>query len=139
VLKLIKVLKRKKINIELLAQSKVGKSMTRITETKFRDKAIVENAQNLLNCWKQMAKAEKAKKQVQTEREERDKKEEQEIENHKLPYIPKEVQRRIFDLCDNDKIAHKFIETLQKHPDSNKRHNAKALTRAAEVGVEIAE
>ena len=44
ILKICQMLQRKKINLDLLAQSKAGKTMTRILKAKFEDEEIKETA-----------------------------------------------------------------------------------------------
>ncbi len=56
----------------------------------------------------------------QNEKQKKQKKEIEEISSDvKLPYIPKELKKKIeHDLAENTKkIALKFIELLQTHPD----------------------
>ena len=56
---MLKVLQRKQINLDLLAESKVGKTMTRIIKGSYSDSELKETAQNLINIWKRIAEKEK--------------------------------------------------------------------------------
>lgn len=53
-LSLIKLIRTKKITLALLQATKIGKVFTKITMMKVDEAALIENAKNLLNIWKEM-------------------------------------------------------------------------------------
>jgi hypothetical protein len=138
---ILKNLERVIINRALLEHSKIGKTMTRIQEFKkdFNNDVIKQKASNLINVWRQAIKLEKAKRKAEGDRLEQIRRENDEIINAKLPWIPNDLKEDIYGLGENDKIAHKFIEVIQKHPQyaEGVRNTKDDLVKAAEVGIKI--
>ena len=77
-----------------------------------------------------MAKLEKEKKAAEAQKEAEKQKE---LEELKLPWIPKHMRSQMNDLEDNEKIAYKLIEIIQKHPQykDGERHSHEILETAA--------
>lgn len=115
---ILKNLERMEITKQHLVHSKVGKTMTRIIEFKhdFPNKPIKAKATNLVNVWKKQMDLQKAKKKVQDEKKEELQRKNDEVVNAKLPWVPQDLREDIYKLGENDKIALKFIEIIQKHP-----------------------
>jgi tRNA isopentenyl-2-thiomethyl-A-37 hydroxylase MiaE len=78
---LLKILDKKQVNIALLSESKIGKSLTRLIEHK-ESAPLKETAQTLVDKWRQIAKDEKMSKLKPVE----------------LPHIPDDVKTSLDDL-----------------------------------------
>lgn len=55
----------------------------------------------------------------------------------KIPYVPKSLLEKVRDLDDKEKLAMKFIEILQTHPNKGSLKFSQ-IEAAAQVGYEIA-
>lgn len=55
------------------------------------------------------------------------------MEDIKLPYITKEIQDRLFEMGENDKIGKMLVTIMQKHPEEDKMHGKETLKKAADI------